>query len=85
MVTGPPPDDPAVYDLLCAADTIGCFQEELTAAVAREAVTLVLADATYRADAERVRDELAALPGPEYAAALLERLAAERRPVRAAR
>jgi hypothetical protein len=31
-----------------------------------------------------VRDDVAAMPGPEYAVALLERLAAERRPLLAA-
>ena len=40
----------------------------------REAVSRVLGDATYRRNAELVRDELDALPGPEHAVALLERL-----------
>jgi UDP:flavonoid glycosyltransferase YjiC (YdhE family) len=47
----------------------------------REAVRAVLADPTYRRNAERLRDEMAALPGPERGVALLERLAAERRPI----
>ena len=47
----------------------------------RLGVRAVLADPTYRASAERVRDEIAALPGPEYAVALLERLAAEKQPI----
>ena len=47
----------------------------------REAVAAVLADAAYRRAAERLRDETAALPGPAHAVALLERLAAERRPL----
>src|SRR5215212_371702 len=51
---------------------------ELSADVAREAVREVLANSAYRRAAERMRDEIAALPGPEYAVALLERLAAER-------
>jgi UDP:flavonoid glycosyltransferase YjiC (YdhE family) len=34
--------------------------------------------------AMHVRDEMAALPGPGHAVALLERLAAERRPILAA-
>ena len=50
----------------------------------REAVRAVLADPTYRRNAERVRGEMAALPGPEYAVALLERLAREKRPLIAA-
>jgi UDP:flavonoid glycosyltransferase YjiC (YdhE family) len=47
----------------------------------REAVSEVLSSPSYRAAAERLRDELAALPGPDHAAALVERLAADRRPV----
>ena len=46
-----------------------------------EAVTAVLSDPAYRSAAERMRDELAALPGPEHAVALLERLASEGRPL----
>jgi UDP:flavonoid glycosyltransferase YjiC (YdhE family) len=34
----------------------------------------VLWDASYRAAAERVRDEIAALPGPEHTVTLLEQL-----------
>ena len=55
----------------------------LTPAGARQAVLAVLADPAYRAAAERIRDEMAALPGPEYAVELLERLAAERQPMAA--
>jgi UDP-N-acetylglucosamine:LPS N-acetylglucosamine transferase len=40
----------------------------------REAVSAVLDDPSYRAAAERVRDEIRALPGPEHAVRLLERL-----------
>jgi UDP:flavonoid glycosyltransferase YjiC (YdhE family) len=40
----------------------------------REAVSTVLDDPSYRAAAERVRDEIRALPGPEYAVSLLVRL-----------
>ncbi len=47
----------------------------------RTAVSTVISDPTYRRNAERMRDEIAALPGPEHAVALLERLAAERRPL----
>jgi UDP:flavonoid glycosyltransferase YjiC (YdhE family) len=39
-----------------------------------DAVAAVLSEPSYRAAAERMRDELAALPGPEHAVALLERL-----------
>ena len=47
----------------------------------RSAVRAVLAGPTYRTNAERVRDEMAALPGPEHAVALLERLAREKQPI----
>jgi len=47
----------------------------------REAVSIMLLDRSYRLAAERMRDEIAALPGPAHAVALLERLAAERRPL----
>lgn len=40
----------------------------------REAVSTVLDDPSYRAAAERIRDEIRALPGPEHAVGLLERL-----------
>lgn len=48
----------------------------------RAATEAVLTDSSYRRQAERLRDEIAALPGPEYAVALLERLAIENRPIR---
>jgi UDP:flavonoid glycosyltransferase YjiC (YdhE family) len=47
----------------------------------REAVSDVLADPAYRLNAERIRDEIAVMPGPDHAVRLLERLAAERRPL----
>ncbi len=56
----------------------------LTPEGAREAVLGVLGDPSYRRNAERLRDEIAALPGPEYAVALLEQLAAEKQPLIAA-
>ena len=40
----------------------------------RAAVTAVLDDPAYRQAATRLRDEIAALPGPEYAVGLLEQL-----------
>ena len=42
----------------------------------RDAVSTVLTNPTYRAAAERMCDEIAVLPGPEHAVALLERLSA---------
>lgn len=53
----------------------------VTPAAAAEAVTGVLTDDGYRRAAGRLRDEIAALPGPEHAIPLLEWLAAQRRPV----
>jgi UDP:flavonoid glycosyltransferase YjiC (YdhE family) len=47
----------------------------------RAAASDVLADPTYRQSAERIRDEIAALPGPAHAVTLLERLATERQPL----
>lgn len=55
--------------------------DDLTPERAHEAVLAVLAEPTYRANAARIRAEMAALPGPEYAVALLERLAVEKRPI----
>jgi UDP:flavonoid glycosyltransferase YjiC (YdhE family) len=40
----------------------------------RDAVSAVLSDPVYRSAAERLRDEIAALPGPEHAVPLLEQL-----------
>jgi len=48
---------------------------------ARKAVLGVLSEPSYRRNAERLRDEITVLPGPEYAVALLERLAAEKQPL----
>jgi UDP:flavonoid glycosyltransferase YjiC (YdhE family) len=55
--------------------------EDITPEAAREAVAEMLANPAYRRQAQLVRDEIAGLPGPEYAIALLERLAAERQPL----
>jgi UDP:flavonoid glycosyltransferase YjiC (YdhE family) len=52
-----------------------------TPADVREAASIVLANPGYRENAKRISDEIAALPPPEHAVALLERLAAEKRPV----
>ena len=41
----------------------------------REAVADVLTDPSYRAAAQRLADEIAALPGPEDTVSLLEQLA----------
>lgn len=52
-----------------------------TPATVREAVSSVLDGPTYRHAAERLRDEIAALPPPARAVTLLEQLAAEKRPL----
>jgi UDP:flavonoid glycosyltransferase YjiC (YdhE family) len=52
-----------------------------TPADVRAAVSDVMGDPAYRRAAERIRDECVALPSAEHAVALLERLAAERRPL----
>ena len=55
-----------------------------TPAEIAEAVTRMLANPGYRQAAERLRDEMAALRGPETAISLLERLVATRQPILAA-
>jgi UDP:flavonoid glycosyltransferase YjiC (YdhE family) len=45
----------------------------------------VLHAPSYRLAAERLRDEFNALPGSEYAAQLLERLARDKAPIMASR
>jgi len=67
----------------CAALGVGVViaPDNRTPEAIREGVRQVLAGPTYRQNAERLRDEMAALPGPEYAVALLERLAVEKRPL----
>jgi UDP:flavonoid glycosyltransferase YjiC (YdhE family) len=54
---------------------------EATPEMVAEAVSAVLGDRSYRRAAERLRDEITGLPGPEYAVRLLERLAAEKQPI----
>ena len=58
--------------------------DERTPEAIRAATQTVLRDPAYRANAERVRDEIAAMPGPELAVELLERLARDRAPIIAA-
>lgn len=47
----------------------------------RAAASMVLSDPTYRSNAERLRDEITALPDLGNAVDLLERLAADKRPL----
>jgi UDP:flavonoid glycosyltransferase YjiC (YdhE family) len=70
----------------CAALGVGSVvaPRDLTPETVRDAVRTVLADPIYRRNAERLRDEIRSLPGPDQAVAMLEQLAAERRPLVAA-
>jgi UDP:flavonoid glycosyltransferase YjiC (YdhE family) len=54
---------------------------EATPESARETVKIVLNAPAYRRNAERLRDEIAALPELAHAVRLLEKLAAEKRPL----
>lgn len=47
----------------------------------RTATRAVLENPAFRRNAERVRDEMAALPGPEHAVTLLKYLAREQQPM----
>jgi UDP:flavonoid glycosyltransferase YjiC (YdhE family) len=60
----------------CTALGVGVALDvmRVTPADVRAAVAAVLGEPRYRAAAERVRDEIAALPGPEEAVARLESL-----------
>jgi UDP:flavonoid glycosyltransferase YjiC (YdhE family) len=57
-------------------DAVTCSPQEV-----HDAVIEVLHDPAYRDRAARLRDETLALPGATYAVGLIERLAAERRPI----
>lgn len=67
----------------CTALGVGCVigDETITAEAARDASAAMLANPDYRRNADRMRDEIAGLPGPTYAMELLERLATEKRPL----
>ncbi len=86
LVVIPLSADQPVNAARCAALGLGAViaPANLTPEAAREAVQAVLSDPAYRAAAGRMRAEIAALPGPEHAVALLERLATERQPIVAA-
>lgn len=73
------PQNAARCEALGVGVTVG--PEERTPEAIRAAVREVLANPTYQVNAERMRNEMAALPGPEYAVELLERLAVEKQPL----
>jgi UDP:flavonoid glycosyltransferase YjiC (YdhE family) len=83
MVVIPLSADQPYNAACCAALGVGAVleEEERTAEAIRGAARTAPSDPAYRTNAERVRDEMAALPGPEHAVALLERLAVERWPI----
>lgn len=83
MVLVPLSTDQPLNAACCAALGVGAVvgPEERTPEAIRAAVRAVLADPSYRTNAERVRDAIGALPGLEHAVALLERLAAEKQPL----
>jgi UDP:flavonoid glycosyltransferase YjiC (YdhE family) len=62
----------------CAALGVGVVLSgaERTAEAIRNAVRRVLSEASHRHNAQRLRDEIQQLPGPEEIVPLLERLAA---------
>jgi UDP:flavonoid glycosyltransferase YjiC (YdhE family) len=83
MVLLPMGADQPLNATRCEALGVGRVLDALRATpeTVREAVSAVLSDPTYRASAEGIREEIAALPDSEHAVTLLERLVAEGRPV----
>ena len=67
----------------CVAAGVGrrLLPAEVTPEAVRAAVRALLDDRRLRDAARRVQAELSAMPGPEQGVALLEQLAAERRPI----
>jgi MGT family glycosyltransferase len=79
MVLAPMGADQPLNAERCAALGVGRVLDAVRATPAdvRDAVGAVLEDPSCRAAASRLRDEIAALPAPEVAVGLLERLAME--------
>ena len=79
MVLMPMGADQPLNAARCAALGVGLALDAVAATpeTVRAAVATVLADPSYRRAAERMRDEIAALPDPAHAVLLLERLGAE--------
>ncbi|MEV4626164.1 glycosyltransferase [Micromonospora sp. NPDC049523] len=86
MVLAPMGADQPANAARCAELGVGRVLDafSVTPEAAAAAVSTVLTDDGYRQAAVRLRDEIAALPGPEHAVPLMERLAVERQPVLAA-
>jgi UDP:flavonoid glycosyltransferase YjiC (YdhE family) len=83
MVAIPIDADQPVNAQRCAA--LGVAEvieyEDRTPESIRQSVRTLLANDSYRRNAEQIRDQTATLPGPEHGATLLERLATERQPI----
>jgi UDP:flavonoid glycosyltransferase YjiC (YdhE family) len=73
------PLNAARYQALGAAEILDPVTA--TPELIRKTVLTVLENPSYRAAAERLRDEIAALPPSEHALKLLERLASEKKPI----
>jgi UDP:flavonoid glycosyltransferase YjiC (YdhE family) len=76
MVVIPMGADQALNAARCEQLAVGIALDavQATPQSVRDAVAIVLENASYRAAAERIRDEIAALPGASAAVPLLERL-----------
>ena len=64
--------------VVAAGAAVRLMPDRLTADSARDAVRMLLHDATFRDAAHRIRDEFEAMPEPRQAVEALERLAARR-------
>ena len=73
------PMNAACCEALGVGKVIG--PDERTPEVIRDTVRAVLADPAYRANAARVGEDMAALPGLDHAVGLLEQLARDRIPI----
>jgi UDP:flavonoid glycosyltransferase YjiC (YdhE family) len=72
------PDNARCCEVLGVAKVVA--PEERTPEAIRAAIRAVLGDQSYRRNAERLREEMVRLPGPEQVVGWLEQLAAEQRP-----
>jgi UDP:flavonoid glycosyltransferase YjiC (YdhE family) len=83
MVIVPISADQPLLARRCAALGVGRVveREVVEAATIRAAVRDLLGNPAHRERAEGIRREIAALPGPEHAVELLERLATEQQPL----
>ena len=80
LVTIPIDADQPLNAERCAALGVAKVVEHdhRTSDAIRSAAQTVLADPSYRSNAEQIRDEITELPGPDHAATLLERLATKK-------